>query len=231
MPGLKAVTVAAHCASPPPHLPPHDDSGEVHFLHGYPGICFCPITMQQQSDGMAKIKRSSVCIYKTYEARHPSITCWDSLLVSALEDPAFWSVFVHLNFHTPSRNYLVFHSPNSLLSLSPPFLSSSLWCQPPGLLDQRAFLWDHLERPGEVEEGEERGKTTARKEQRGKKWMPGIVEKKFLCQGRLVFRLTCSRGTQFAPPPTHTQIRPFHLAADTTITFDLSVLGGLCQRS
>lgn len=80
----------------------------------------------------------------------------------------FHLIFMHLNFHPVSSPLLAtvsisqfLHSPN-LLVLSPPFSRSSLRCQPPGLLDQRAFLWDHLERPVEVEKEKGRGRTQKR---------------------------------------------------------------------
>lgn len=67
---------------------------------------------------------------------------------------------MHLNFHTCASspcNCLPFLLPTFSTSLtflvpSPPLTLPSQWCQPPGLLDQRAILWDHLERPVEVEE-------------------------------------------------------------------------------
>lgn len=93
-----------------------------------------------------------------------------------------------------------------------PLTLASLWCQPPGLLDQRAILWDHLERPVEVEEVEGR-EGTRNGESVWKcacicvypvvvvgvvawSWEPrgegGLVERKFFCQGRVLLRFAPS---------------------------------------
>lgn len=99
------------------------------------------------------------------------ITFW-ALLLSNLSSCVLISPLPLL----PSLQLSPLPSFSTSLVLSPPLSLSSLWCQPPGLLDQRAFLWDHLERPVEVEEEREREGTRNRERGgRRKKWEP-IVE-------------------------------------------------------
>lgn len=137
-------------------------------------------------------KCSSVHICKTYEARHQSISWY-----YVLSFPSSQLIFMHLNFpHFFSTCNCLF-PPQSPRSLS--FLLALVSVMPPGLLDQRAFLWDHLERPVEVEEEKERMEQDTERGGEGRSERVveslgevGIVERKFFCQGRLPLSLTYS---------------------------------------
>lgn len=160
-------------------------------------------------------KCSSVYIYKTYGARNPSNSWWisTSFLMLSLGSVTLQLYFMHPNSPTSSfapYNCLLF--PPSLLPQPPPLSLLSLWCQPPGLLDQRAFLWDHLERPVEVEEEKERGGTRDTNRERRKKWEASGEPRGRRGSGKEVF-LSRSTAAQ-----SHIQYFPLEHTLHTYIT-------------
>lgn len=194
-------------------------------------------------------KRPAVCTHKPARA-----SFWrGSPKMCSFSSFSCWFVFMHLNFHSHPRFFSMQLSPvppfsTSITSLvRSPLTLLSLWCQPPGLLDQRAILGDHLERPVEVEEVKGRGGTRngesvgkcarvcvcARGGSGGggsvrlRAWGEGgLAERKFFCQGRVRLR--------FVPSSFNSPKCTFHTLACTcnrasteerTITHDLGVLG------
>lgn len=192
-------------------------------------------------------KRPSVYIYKSYEAGHPSIS--RCVLILSLE--LFHLIFMHLNFHPVSSPLLAtvsisqfLHSPN-LLVLSPPFSRSSLRCQPPGLLDQRAFLWDHLERPVEVEKEKGRGRTQkggGGEEGRSERLAESVGQGGVRRDSRkevFLSRSTAAQshtqyfplaGTHFALTHTSAYSHACYLTAARTTAFDPRGFLGICIR-
>lgn len=168
-----------------------------------------------------------VHLQKLYEARHPSITCCVAVSLFILGSEF---VFMHLNSCTFFFPFFFFFFCNCLVwpvsfflfpFCSPPFLSSSLRnAGPPGLLDQRAFLWDHLERPVEVEDEKERGGTRAKQGRSESLGEGGMVEKKFFMSRSAGTRAhTQQGGTQFSSC-THTSMYKCSpcFAAETTFS-------------
>lgn len=159
-----------------------------------------------------KNKCTSVCIPRSYEASHLSITWGASVSHRPLssESVTFQIIFTHLNFHTDSLPLSTFSFFFSVLVLfsSPPVLISVMpasWVTGPESIPQRPLRKTSR---GRRREGKRRN--MERKGKSGKKWgRQSIgdgrkVERKFFSQGRLRLSFTHTGCAD-------SHIQPWHL--------------------